>query len=299
MTAPLVALALLSGGLAACDDVTPSKTAPEERLVSLGMLEGSESWQILLHDSKGSRRLIDLETDVVHLQRLAPPLLAFETWREGRKEIHFVNPNLGLFDRRLSLPRVGGGPNVLVEPGGTAYVTSKPGPFGTLLFLKGIAPNELDTLIATPRGSVAPIAWSCSRKAVFLLDRTNNRMKRLDIETRELTDLPQDDWEDFDRHHNIGWFDTSCDERTTAIGVYANGNSKVFIYRDGRRIASIEDEAAVEPTISNDGRTVYYVAGYGEPLNTIRAYDIETGASREVVGPVAPMGLPFLIEAGR
>ncbi len=295
MAACRALLLLLCGILMAGDDTTSNQASPEESLVSLGMLEGSESWQILLHDSKGSRRLIDLETDVMNLQRLAPPLLAFETVADGRKEIHFLNPNLGLYDRRISLPRVGGGPVILVEPGGTAYIISEPGRFGTLLFLKGIAPNELDTLIATPGGSVMSIAWSCSCKAVFLLDRTNNKMKRLDIETRALTDLPQDDWQDFDRHHDIGWFEASCDERTTAIGVYANGNSKVFIYRDGRRIASIEDEAAVEPTISRDGRSVYYIAGYGEPLNTIRAFDIETAETREVVGRVGAMGIPFLI----
>ena len=297
MAAPLAPVVLLCGAFAACDDTTSSKPEPEQRLVSLGMLEGSESWHVLLHDSKGSTRLIDLETDVMNLQRLAPPLLAFETVAEGRKEIHFLNPNLGLFDRRLSLPRVGGGPDVLVEPGGTAYITSEPGRFGTLLFLNGIPPNELEALIATTKGEVTPVAWSCSRKAVYLLDRTNNKMKRLNIETRALTDLPQDDWQDFDRHHDIGWFDASCDERTTAIGVYANGNSKVFVYRDGRRIASIEDEAAVEPTVSNDGGSVYYIAGYGERLNTIRAFDIETGETREVVGRVGAMGIPFLIEA--
>jgi len=81
------------------------------------------------------------------------------------------------------------------------------------------------------------------------------------------------------------------------VGVYANGSSKVFIYRDGRRIALIEDEAAVEPTVTRDGRSVYYIAGYGEPLNTIRVFDLETGQTREVVGRVGAMGIPFLIEA--
>lgn len=273
-----------------CAGVSAAESA-EDRIVFHAMLNEETGWQVYLSDSDGVRQITH-EDDLRELRPINRSLVGVELLANGMRHIARLNVDTGSFK---IMARTGSATTLfLPSPNDQGFLRVELNGQGGMQTVVRVGKTGAHETVKLLYKSARPAQWTCSGEAVFLVETGSGKIMKLDLDSKKLTDITPEDLELFTTPR---WVSISCDERVMAIAPDQGARDySIFVYRDGKRITTIEGDSVIEPYVTRDGTRVLYTAHFGKPLNRIMSYNIVTGETVELVGPIGAMATPFLLE---
>lgn len=295
MNFPLVLACVLFGVLAGCSQATPP---PEKnpRIAVIRLLDKEGEFRLFIGDASGLRPVLVIGDEIRELRALNHNMVAVETRFRGKRLLNIVNLASGKRKTPYGLDKGEAFP--VLNNDGSQLLTIRQRRDRYAIELVTIAPPYKPIKdIAYWKVDLSPLAWPCGGGTAYFFERetAGSRVIRFNLETGNLTDVTPKDL----AGHEILWFSASCDGRIIAASASPPGdvsNYNLHIYRNGARIKVIRKRNAIEPDVASNGSAVVYVEGYGKPKNRIMKYDLATGRSIELIGPVSAFAGPVFLD---
>ncbi len=272
-------MALSVVALTAIGERPDAEWAGPEKLVFWALMRGADHGQVYVRDERGITQLTDLP-DIRELWRLDHPLFAFQSFGRGGIDIHFLNVDTAA---RKTVVRLAGNVYKVPSPDGQRIIGDESG----LLVVSSLQGNAPARILGRSPGF--SMAWNCAGDAVYFGQNKDNRIIRVDVDSGERKDLTPSDWPDL----VIYYFSLSCDERVLAV---VDDRGGLHIYQDMTLVKKIRATDLLEPYVSRDGATIVYLLPYDDDTSRVMSYDMATGETRELIGPIAAFGPVFPLE---